>query len=178
MESECHSKRIGKSFFRGSFAETMAAVRNGTCKFGLILDSTLQDAIHGEHCGHLLSSEEQLYTAGLSMILPNNSNLTSAMSMATLVLRNEASTPSMQEYFQKKPQCPPIVGSVLTFQKLHYFFLCASCACLIFIIMRIVKSIWSPNTNLSHKEMDGSSEESASSSTTDSTSSATIDTSV
>lgn len=98
--------------------------------------------INSKHCGKLLTAEQALYSGGLAMVLPRNSNITSAMSYATLKIINEVATPNMEKYFASIPSCSAKHGTALNFRKLRLFFSIAFCTGAILLMLRFITNAW------------------------------------
>ncbi|PXF43253.1 Glutamate receptor 1 [Gracilariopsis chorda] len=136
----CHKQR--QPFFASSYDELFHAVDNRTCKYGLLLESTANAAINSKYCGKLLAAEKPIYSGGLAMVLPKNSNLTDVMSYATLKITNEVATPGIEQYFASIPKCSINPETTLNFRKLRLFFGIALCTGAFLLLLRIINNVW------------------------------------
>lgn len=122
-----------------SYDAVFQAVNNRTCRFGILLESTVHATIYREHCGTILSSEKPIFTGGLAMVLPKDSVYTEAMSLATLNITGAATVPSLEEFYVRTGSCSPDLATSLPFQKLKLFFTIAFSTGFFFLTIVIVK---------------------------------------
>lgn len=138
--SACHRKQ--KPIITNSDNDLLHALDVGTCAYGIVLKSTANMAINSKYCGTLLAAEQTLYSGGLTMVLPKNSNHTNVMSYATLKITNEVPTSGMEQYFASVPRCSIKNGTTLSFRKLRLFFSIAFCTAAFLLLLISINKAW------------------------------------
>lgn len=81
------------------------------------------------------------------MVVPKGSNLTSAMSKATLELLLRQPSSFLESYLRKWPHCTTKVATTLTFRKLKLFFIMAFSVCAAILIGMLFDTLYFVNEN-------------------------------
>lgn len=126
-----------------SYEEVFQGVENRTCRFGILLESTVHSTIHRKYCGTILSNGNPIYTGGLAMVLPKDSMHTEVMSLATLKITDAVTVPSLEEFYSTTGSCSAELATSLPFQKLQLFFIIAFCTGFLFLTVVVIK--WTLN---------------------------------
>ncbi|CAN8062771.1 unnamed protein product [Agarophyton chilense] len=104
-----------------SYDELFSLVDGAKCKFGIAMEDSIRWEMLKRPCGDLVLLGEPIWTAGLHMLLPKGSNLTTPMSLATLEFLRNTSKTGMQQDFERQG-CGDDGSVTLTFWKLGLFF--------------------------------------------------------
>ncbi|PXF43246.1 hypothetical protein BWQ96_07019 [Gracilariopsis chorda] len=160
--SNCHNGNPIQ--YLSTYEEIYDGLASGKCKFSICLESVITTQIRTQSCGQLVLLEEPLYTSGLSMVVPKGSNLTEAMSKATMTLLLSQPSSFLESFLRKWPKCTKKVASTLTFRKLKLFFILAFSVCAAILFVMLLGSLY-PVKKSANKRAIGRSVDSKSSKT-------------